>query len=109
MIKYLLPKGQRRKKGVIRWLDPQGRFHQAGIYFGITTFDGYWWHNDLKRWVPGDVPGDKSSHFGMKRSERCRSVRAFRRRLRQWQKYLPKGIEFILCSRFDELCVKGKT
>jgi hypothetical protein len=75
------------------------------FYYGICSSDGYWWQEDTKKWVPTEESrGPCGSHF-----HGCNSPKAFRRRLREWSQYLPEGIEFILCSRFDELNVIGKT
>ena len=87
------------------------------IYFGITTFAGYCWSEKLKKWLsdeeylalPKGAAGDVGSHYGNRTTQRCRSIKAFQRRLKQWSTYLPKGVEFILCSRYDELNVTGRT
>jgi hypothetical protein len=90
-IKYKAPKGSRRKKN-------------CG-YCGVTTFDDYWFVTKENRWIPSEkAKGERSTHF-----YGVRSVRAFRRRLRQWSKYLPKGVEFILASIYDCYCVSGTT
>jgi hypothetical protein len=105
-LQYARLKGHgRRKKGRIRWVDPQGGYHVARTFFGVTTFDRYSWCSHRKRWISydEDKPGNSSHTHGI------RSVKAFQRRLKQWSTYLPAGVEFILCSRFDELCGKGKT
>jgi hypothetical protein len=68
----------------------------------------YWWSKDLGRWgtfeeVTGQPDGYGSHLLGV------RSVRAFRRRLKQWSKYLPKGTPFVLVSRWRGYNVYGKT
>ncbi len=88
-LKFKAPKGQRIKTNA--W------------YCGVTNFEGYWWHSKDKLWSKVAKCGS-SSHF-----PRVKSVKAFRRRLRQWSKYLQPGIEFILASRYDLYEVKGKT
>ena len=93
--------------------------HRARTFFGVTTFCDYMWDYELKRWVPSGafwIDGEeleldrlhgsqgRSSHFNG-----CHSVKAFRRYLRKWSKYLPAGVEFILCSRISEYDVTGVT
>jgi hypothetical protein len=99
-------------RGYVRYRDIKDRKSKVTrTFFGVTNFDGYWWKPDLQKWVNGKEYadahngrlGEASSHFNG-----CHSVRAFRRRLRQWGKYLPKGIKFVLCSRIDDYCVEGK-
>lgn len=63
------------------------------MFMGFTTFERDWWYNEkLKQWENGTSKSDNrySSH------QDCRSVRAFRRKLKK----CPKGIEFVLCSRW---------
>jgi len=110
-MRYNLPKNARIKNSRFR---------------GVTTFDktpggDHYWVVEKRvkqRWAPGEkIWGDDgkyidddakiegcSSHFS-----NVRSVRAFRRRLKEWSKYLPSGIEFILSSRFVGADVYGKT
>ena len=91
-LKYEARKGQRFKKR---------------IFFGVTNFEGWWWNEDLKIWHRyGANPNTNnlSSHF-----MGCKSVKAFRRRLRQWSRYLPEGIQFILASRYEGQDVYGRT
>lgn len=66
----------------------------------MTTFDDYWWIYDLKKWVKSsdvDVKLDRSTH------RNCSSVKAFKRML----KTTPKGVEFILVSRWIGYNVTG--
>lgn len=62
-------------------------------FIGFTTFEQGWWHNhDLNKWEfnPHHGKYNYGSH------EPCRSVMAFRRKLKK----APKGVEFILVSRW---------
>jgi hypothetical protein len=62
-------------------------------FTGYTTFENGWWYNhDLNKWELNLQHGTHNygSHAG------CRSVKAFRRKL----KSAPKGVEFILVSRW---------
>jgi hypothetical protein len=73
------------------------------IYGSVTTMGtGYWWHRPSRRWVY-QAPGPCSSHFFG-----CRTVRAFRRRLRLWASYLPAGTPFILVARYVGQDVHGR-
>jgi hypothetical protein len=70
-------------------------------FFGMTNFDDYWWVDTLKKWVKiseVDKRLERSTHRD------CRSTRAFRRML----KTAPKGVEFILVSRWVGYNVYGK-
>jgi hypothetical protein len=76
------------------------------MFCGITTFENGWWYNiDLKKWELNPKHGlyNRSSH------QPCRSLKAFKRKLKK----LPKGVEFILASRFKNhnviRCAKAET
>lgn len=92
MIRYEMTKGQRVKKQ---------------NFFGIHTFDGYWWSNEYQRWVP--AAGKLGKFGGGSHFHSCQSVRAFRRRLREWSRYLPKGVKFYLVSYYRGYNVSGIT
>jgi len=69
-------------------------------FMGITTFENGWWFNhNSNKWEQNPSSGEKgySSH------QDCRTVRAFRRKL----KSAPKGIKFILVSRWVDHNVTG--
>lgn len=99
-LKYNLPKGYRVNR-TIAYCGIQLAFEQS-----IKT-NHYWWCYATNKWVDYDTPLPKggSSHY----RGRCRSVKAFKRLLRKWSKYLPKGLAFELVSQYDALCVIGKT
>ncbi len=78
-------------------------------YIWVTTLDGYSWSRDEKRWFNIYDENDRPKTGGSISHARCNTVRAFRRRLKQWSKYLPKGVKFILCGRIDDFEVSGKT
>ena len=84
-IKFQKPKGQRIKNR----------------FMGITSFQvEYWYNYESKKWehYEKSTKGGKSSH------QPCKSYKAFVRKLKK----APKGIEFILVSRFvgyDISCV----
>jgi len=66
-------------------------------FIGMTNFDDYWW--DGKEWVLApNHANNYSSHCN------CNSLRAFRRRLKK----APKGVEFILVSRWKGYDIYGK-
>ena len=65
------------------------------MFVGMTTFEENWGYNyDLKKWE------NKSSlEFGKYHRyshQGCRTMKAFRRKLKK----APKGVEFVLCSRY---------
>lgn len=66
----------------------------------------YWWDKNIKQrtLTPNWELGGISNTFG-----RCRSVKAFRRRIYEWSQYLPNGIEFILIGKYVGQNVIGKT
>ena len=68
-------------------------------FLGMTNYDGWWWNVNQRKWQFGVGCGNTSSH------QPCKSVRAFRRRLR----HSVPGIEFTLCSNWVGYCVFGKT
>lgn len=91
-------------------IDRVGFFSATNI--GQGPYDAgrekYWWSKDHGEWLPLDDPRPRpdgiSSHvYGI------RSKRAFRRRLKQWSKYLPKGTPFVLVSRWRGYNIYGKT
>ena len=69
-------------------------------FMGFTTFENGWWFNhNTNRWEQNPEAGEKgySSH------QNCRSVKAFRRKLKK----APKGVKFILVSRWVGHDVEG--
>lgn len=85
---------------------PKGRRFHRTHFINITALgSNLWWCREKEKWVPLDETGSKgsSSHCPKK----CHSVRAFRRRLRKWASYVPKGTKFTLVSRYVGGCVTG--
>jgi hypothetical protein len=69
-------------------------------FMGFTTFETGWWFNyNTNSWEQNPKAGEKgySSH------QDCRSVKAFRRKLKK----APKGVKFILVSRWVGYDVEG--
>jgi hypothetical protein len=69
-------------------------------FMGFTTFENGWWFNhNTNSWQQNPKAGEKgySSH------QNCRSVKAFRRKLKK----APKGVKFILVSRWVGYDVEG--
>lgn len=61
----------------------------------VQNFGGYFWSNEHRRWIHWEQSmGGKGSSNCF--PGKCRSIRAFRRRLREWSRYLPPGIRFRL-------------
>lgn len=72
---------------------------------GVTNYSGYWYFKTLGRWVHRDeipkhihVSGSIASHYGP-----VYTIKQFNKKLRVWRRYLPKGIEFILVSRYVDV------
>jgi len=82
------------------WRGPthSGRIRRFPAYMGVCSH-GLWWLEQSKRWVTFEEastsPDDYSTHF-----EGVRSLRAFIRRVRGWEQYVPGGTYFRLCSWF---------
>jgi hypothetical protein len=69
-------------------------------FMGITTFEQWWWYNrDFDKWefTAQLGKGDYTT------CQRCRSVKAFRRKLKK----APKGVEFIFVNRWAGHNVTG--
>lgn len=79
--------------------------------FGITNDAGYWWSDKRKRWETYEEyqAAGKGGCCTNYRHKSLMNLIKFRRLLRQWSKYLPPGIEFILVSRYSLMDVTGKT
>jgi hypothetical protein len=102
MLKFNAPKGARVKKGT--WPNQQGKrlrvFINACIDFENTTGD-FHFCLDERQWA-NDTKIDRGVKAYSTHSLSIKSIRAFRRRLRQWarSRQLPKGTKLILVSRF---------
>ena len=73
-------------------------------FMGIDNIgDHLWWYPDQKRWKEMDESSPVQSWCN------CSSVKAFRRRLKEWSKYLPSGTKFVLQSRWIGYSVYGET
>lgn len=87
------------------------RIKRFGFY-GVTTYEDYWYCDLDNRWHHIDeiqnTPELRRGGYGPD-CYGVRSVKAFIRKLKQWRKYLPKGVEFILVSRWKHHDVIGKT
>lgn len=80
--------------------EAQKRFRVKYMFKGFTTFErGWWFSHNTNRWEKNPETGEKgySSH------QDCRTVRAFRRKL----KSAPKGVEFVLVPRWIGHSVTG--
>lgn len=73
-------------------------------FMGVTNYSDYWWSDDRQRWEQGYQGGYGGTNF-----DECRTVKAFKRRMKQWSKYLPAGIEFHLISRWIGYSVYAHT
>jgi hypothetical protein len=92
-LKYKAPKGQRCNYA----------------YCGVTTFDGYMYtevENNKFKWVNNENVCDYE--YSVCTHAPCRNIKQFKRLLKKWRKYLPKGIKFILISRYVNNDVEGK-
>lgn len=120
-LKYEAPKYSRYKNGGLSnkykrrrafiWVDPS--------YDNKIT---YWWirlKDNPGKWVPGEVLWDETGRIvetfeghqvkgAASSCGRIRSIKAFRRRLKQWRTYLPKGTKFTLVGHLVGINVYGK-
>jgi hypothetical protein len=98
-MKYTQVKGRRIKSS---------RYDSATISYESTAYIDYTWICDLngnQHWHK--MTGETTYLWGSSHSCRIRSVRAFRRRLKQWSNQLPKGTKLILVSYFRRNDVIG--
>ena len=93
-MKYLQPKNRRIKSS---------RYWDAMIEWDDPLQNLYFWDESEKRWNPRDSIKDWASTH----SCAIRSIRAFRRRLRQWRSCLPNGTKLILVSKYKRNDVIG--
>jgi hypothetical protein len=71
-------------------------------FMGITTFEfGWWFSHNSNRWEQNPESGEK----GCSNHQDCRTMKAFRRKL----KNAPKGVEFILVSRWNGYDIIGSS
>jgi len=101
-IKHNQPKGKRVFKGNIKYNNKN--------YFIFSHADcdtiGYWWIRKYNKWMYIDECLNLGVGYS---SASCNihSVKAFRRRLKQWSKYMPKGTKFTLVSNFNGCDIYG--
>jgi hypothetical protein len=73
-------------------------------FMGIDCDDvSLWWYYNVNKW---DINHTGYGYFSSNCP--CNSIKAFRRRLKEWSKYVPSGTEFRLCSRWVGYDVIGK-
>ena len=86
------------------------KYHKKRIPFYLYAICGdfdYWWSKEINKWVFVDEDGfDMSKPYSSSSCE-IRSIKSFRRRLKQWFKYMPKETEFELVSSFNRCDVFG--
>jgi len=69
-------------------------------FIGFTTSEiGWWFDYNTNRWEQSPEAGEK----GYSNHQSCRSVKAFRRKLKK----APKGVKFILNSKWVGYDVEG--
>jgi hypothetical protein len=85
-------------------------------FWAVTNFEGYHYVDELQRWMTLDEKYAKEAELKIAGGFDCSShfypiktVRAFKRRMKQWSKYLPAGLEFILVSHYVGYNVYLKT
>ena len=67
-------------------------------YYCVTTLDHYWYDELTDRWGRFE---DHDPPHSLQSSYRCKSIRAFRRKLKKWSKTLPAGVRFVLSVDFS--------
>ncbi len=114
-LKYEAHKNQRFKNGGLHSKYKNGKKRSyKKAFLDATTYDGYWYvmyQNRVGIWLNYDqyYELDKSITIGSSSHSPVSSIRAFRRKLKQWSKYLPSNTNFILVSRLIGCNVYGKT
>lgn len=101
-----------KKSLMITYQQTKGKRVKGHGFIGVTNRSGYWWVHEWGRWATADEAKgmERSSHiWGGMEGFRVRSVRVFRRRLREWSEYLPPGVEFVLVSKWKRNDVYGRT
>lgn len=79
--------------------------HRVPVFFAAECIsDHYWWAEKDKKWMKIENINNQSFSSC---SCHINSVRAFRRRLKEWSTYLPKGTKFRLISNFVGCDVYG--
>lgn len=91
-IKYNVCKGMRINKSSFRHKDKRYE-----VYFDVCcNSDEYAFFDGSKEWEI--INGDNSNLPYCTGVFKVHSVKAFKRRLRKWSAYMPKGTKFTLCS-----------
>ena len=112
-MKYQAEKGKRIKSSRFRDILP-GRKERL---WWLQYYDnsGEWLNKDQEKPI-WDEKGNLKSEYKDKRiwylsnsGPKVTSLRAFRRRLKEYSEYLPKGTEFILMSRYIGHDIIGRT
>lgn len=95
----------------LKYKQAKRRRIKSSRFHSVTTFSDYWycdydnrWHHRKEIHVNDHLRQEAYGTDCMN----VRSVKAFIRKLKQWRKYLPAGVEFILVSRFKNCHVRGK-
>lgn len=106
-LRYEAPKRARYKSGKTRFSNGC----KASVFMHIdldNTCNGpnYWYEYEVSdKWMLyDDIPEELSRST----CAPCKSVKAFRRKLKKWSKYLPKGTKFILASKIVGNDVYGR-
>ena len=76
------------------------RGHRLNKYFiGVENYSGkYWWSIEKQKWVEDN---ELEYHGCISNiNSNIKSVKAFKRHLRKWSKYMPEGTEFVFVSRY---------
>jgi hypothetical protein len=90
----------------------KGRRCKRAVFCWVSGSNSYYWSRNGKCWVHWDSPDKwrfKDDSLSSSCDLRIKTVRAFRRKLREWSHYLPSGIKFTLESRYKGLSVYGQT
>jgi hypothetical protein len=113
MLKYNNREARRRRGGGKFWIltgNPENPIpHKLRPFYWVYSLDDYWWDLNAKKWVHVDDKWTRNHCY----STDCTIIRAnfrkFRRLLKQWSKYLPKGTRFVLSGRLRGTEIHGVT
>lgn len=64
-----------------------------------TTDASWWWVYSKEKWM-NSYEYDLTNYLRSSHFRSCHSIKAFKRRVKQWAKYMPKGTTFCLESSF---------
>lgn len=81
-------------------LDYYNKNFKIQRYFRCINIRQYWYLEDEKRWVKYHDLIEQGYQGSYSNMVHCRTVKAFRRKVKKWSKYLPPGTEYYLVNKY---------